>query len=127
MYTLRLLPHMLAVCRLAAQAAFPEWAQGELVALVRTADELSVVCAAAAVPVDVLAEPGWRALCVQGPLDFSLVGVLAELSKVLAAAEVSIFAISTYETDYLLVKEVTLAQAVLALQKAGHLVKTLVE
>ncbi|MFZ6030862.1 MAG: ACT domain-containing protein [Chloroflexota bacterium] len=123
MYTLALLSDTLAVCRLEAQAPFPEWAQGELVALMRSVDELSVVCTAGAVPAGVQAEPDWRALRVQGPLDFSLVGVLAELSNVLADAGVSIFAISTYDTDYLLVKASTLEKAVRALQAAGHVVE----
>jgi hypothetical protein len=119
MLTLTLLSSRLAVCHLDPQAPFPQWASGELVALTRTTDELSVVCNADAVPEDVMVERGWRAFKVQGPLDFSLVGILAQLSGVLAQAGVSIFAISTYDTDYILVKETSLEAAAAALQQAG--------
>lgn len=74
MFTLTLLATTLAVCRLDSQAPFPVWAQGEFVAAVRTADEFSLVCKTDLVPDDVVAECGWRALRVEGPLDFSLVG-----------------------------------------------------
>jgi hypothetical protein len=79
-----------------------------------------VVCKDAVVPPDVTAERRWRALKVQGTLNFSLVGVLASLADVLAKAGISIFVISTYDTDYLLIKEEKLADAFNALQGAGH-------
>lgn len=117
------LPDRLAVCRLAAETPFPDWARpGDLLALIRTRDELSVVCSERFVPPEVNAERGWRALQVQGPLDFSLVGVLAGIAEPLAKAGVSIFALSTYETDYVLVKESTLERALEALHQAGFLV-----
>lgn len=120
---LLILPERLAVCRLAADAPFPDWARSdELLALVRTRDELSVVCVERFVPPEVRSERGWRALQVQGPLDFSLVGVLASVAVPLARAGVSIFAISTFETDYVLVKEENLERAVQALGQAGFLV-----
>jgi hypothetical protein len=87
---------------------------------VRTASELSVVCAAAGVPDDVRAERGWRALAVEGPLDLALTGVLASLLVPLAHAGVSIFAVSTYDTDYVLVRSERLADALEALRGAGH-------
>jgi hypothetical protein len=120
-YTLVVHPGLLAICRLPADAAIPEWANGGgLWAAVRTEDELSVVCKDAVVPPDVTAERRWRALKVQGTLNFSLVGVLASLADVLAKAGISIFVISTYDTDYLLIKEEKLADAFNALQGAGH-------
>jgi len=116
-----ILPETLAVCRLEAEAVFPEWARSSsLVALVRTGDEVSVVCDQDCVPADITAVSGWRALGVEGPLDFSLVGVLAALTTTLAEAGVSIFALSTYNTDYILVKENRLDLAVHALREAGH-------
>lgn len=119
--SLDLLPESLAVCRFASNAAIPEWVHSRfLMAIVRTPDELSVVCAQALVPSAVQAERGWRAWKVQGPLDFTLIGVLAGLTGALAAAGVSLFAISTYDTDYLLVKEHHLAKARLALAQAGY-------
>jgi hypothetical protein len=118
-----ILPDRLAVCRLAANAPFPDWARpGYLLALVRTLDELSVVCEERLVPPEVRAERGWRALQVQGSLDFSLVGVLAAILAPLAEAGVSVFALSTYETDYILVRESALERAVQSLTQAGYLV-----
>jgi len=120
-FTLSLLPDVLAVCRLPAGAALPDWAAGgNLLVFVWTEESLSLVCPAAGVPEDAQAERGWRALKVQGPLDFSLVGVLAELAGVLADAGVSIFAVSSFETDYVLVKESWLEGALHALRRVGH-------
>ena len=121
-FTLALLPGDFIICRLPAEAPFPDWARGEnLLALIRTADELSVVCEETdELPDDVRVEGDWRALKVGGPLDFSLVGVLAELTGALAQAGVSIFALSTFDTDYLLVKSADLPDACEALNQAGH-------
>jgi hypothetical protein len=117
---LSLLPARLAVCRLDAASSMPDWAGGPLSAVTRTPDELSVVCAQANVPDGVQMQGGWRALRVAGPLDFSLTGILAALAGPLATAGVSIFAISTYDTDYVLVQETTLERACAALRAAGH-------
>jgi hypothetical protein len=118
-----LLAERLAVCRLAAEAPFPDWTHpGDLLALVRTREELSIVCQERYVPPDVRAERGWRAFQVQGPLDFSMLGVLAAIATPLAQAGVSIFVISTYDTDYFLVKEAVLYRAQQTLQQAGFLV-----
>ncbi len=120
---LTLLPDRLAVCRLEPDSPFPRWLpQAGLLNLTRTADELSVVCIELAVPATVTMAGGWRALQVEGPLDFSLVGVLAKLSGALAEAGVSLFAISTYDTDYVLVRQEQLATARKALIAAGHTV-----
>lgn len=121
-FNLIVLPSAYAVCRLAADAPAPVWAAGEFVSITRTADELSVVCRADAVPEGVRCERGWRCLRVAGTLDFGMVGVLASLLAPLAAAGVSVFAVSTFETDYLLVKEASLTTAVEALRRAGHTV-----
>jgi len=127
-YKLLLLNQMVAVCRLPAMAAFPEWAQGEdLVALVRTPEEVTIVCAEQFVSPGIEAEPGWRALQVEGPLDFSQVGVLAALAAPLAEAAVSIFVVSTFSTDFILVKAGQLDQALEALQQAGHMVLSGIE
>ena len=118
-----LLPEKLSVCKLPAEAAFPDWANaGDLLALVRTRDELSVVCAERYVPPEIKAERGWRAFQVQGPLDFSMIGVLASIALPLARAGISIFVISTFETDYILVKENNLERAVEVLSQTGFLV-----
>src|SRR4051812_18016096 len=106
------LSERLAVCRLDAGAEVPPWAwagagagAGAFVSVTRTRDELSVVAAEADVPEGVQAERGWRALRVAGTLDFGLVGVLASLCVPLAGAGVPVFAVSTFDTDYLLVQD----------------------
>lgn len=122
-HRLRLLAGRLAVCRLPAAQALPAWALtpgGELLSLTRTAGELSVVCPEERVPADVAHRGGWRALEVAGPLDLSLTGVLAALAVPLAAAGVPLFPLATHDTDYLLVPETRLPDAVAALTAAGH-------
>jgi len=86
----------------------------------RTADELSLVCAESAVPRAVECEPGWRLFKIEGPLDFALAGILASVAQPLAEAGVTIFAISTYDTDYVMVKAQDLERAVQTLAAAGH-------
>jgi hypothetical protein len=122
--TFKIFAQPYAVCRLAPQAALPEWAQtGQFLSLTRTAEELSVVCEQAGVPENIPAERDWRVLQIAAVLDFSLVGVLAAVSSLLAAAAISIFVVSTYNTDYLLVKECDMAKAVAVLRQAGHRVQ----
>lgn len=118
--TLDVLPGRLAVCRLAPDVPLAAWmGEGPLSSVTRTGAELSVVCAEGAVPDGVRAETGWRALALRGPIDFGLTGVLAGLLVPLAEADVSIFALSTYDTDVVLVREAQLDAAVAALRAAG--------
>ena len=120
-FDLTVLPGPLAMVRLAPDAALPDWATRDgFFSVTRTDEELSIVCRADWVPSGVLAEKGWRALKVKGPFALSEVGVLAALAAVLADAKVSLFAISTFDTDYLLVSENQLPTAVTALRSAGH-------
>ncbi|GAA1222137.1 ACT domain-containing protein [Prauserella alba] len=93
---------------------------GELVSVVRTAEELSVVGPSARMPATDRAEPGWRLLTVRGPLAFSLTGIVAALSSELAAAGVALFAVSTFDTDHFLVAAGDLDRAVDALRSGGH-------
>ena len=123
---LQLLDGPLAVCRLASKESIPAWAfaAGPLGSITRTPEELSVVCGEAAVPMGLRCERGWRALKVQGPLDFGLTGILDALTDPLAKAGISIFALSTFDTDYLLVREAWLEEALAALLAAGHSLET---
>jgi hypothetical protein len=112
-----------AVCRLDPQDAIPPWADGAgFVSITRTAEELSIICDEGRVPDGVRVERGWRCLSVEGPIAFSVTGVAASLTGALAAHGISVFLVATYDTDYLLVKEETLARAVEALRGAGHAV-----
>ena len=121
---LSLLPDTLAICRLAPDAPVPAWAwTGEPASVTRTHDELSVVCRADAVPPGVRCETGWRCMKVAGPLDFGLTGILAALTAPLAAAGIPVFAVCTYDTDYVMVKAENLEPALQALRGAGHRVE----
>ncbi len=125
--TLQLLPQTFAVCRLAAIDAVPAWATEGMAfnAVVRTADELSVLCEERFVPTSgrVKFVGGWRCFKVQGPLDFALTGVMAGLTAPLATAKISIFAVSTFETDYLMVKAENVESAIVALMGSGYMIE----
>ncbi len=112
------------VARLGPDEAVPAWSAAPAVlrSVTRTPDETSVIGAWEAIPDDVTREGPFALLTVTGPLDFSLIGVMAAISTVLAAADVSIFVISTYDTDYVMVAADRADAAVSALTAAGHLV-----
>jgi hypothetical protein len=122
---LELLADTLAVCRLEAGAPVPGWthASGAFLTVSRTRDELSITAVQHAVPAGLACERDYRAIRVAGPLPLNLVGILASIADPLAAAGLSIFAISTYDTDYVLIKARDLEAAVAALERAGHRVK----
>ena len=111
--TLHISEMELAICRLPPDAPLPKWIGDDgFVSLTRTADELSIVCAEALVPADLEAERNWRMIMLKGPIDFSLTGILASLVTPLSDAGIPVFAISTYETDYILVKAESFEQAI---------------
>jgi uncharacterized protein len=112
----------LAVVRLAADATVPDWVHGEFVSVTRTPSELSIVCDAPGVPSELWDLEPWVRFEVAGPLDLSLTGVLARIASSLADAEIPIFAVATYDTDHVLVRRSTAADAVTALRSAGHVV-----
>ena len=110
--TLSILPEKLGICHFEKNSEIPDWAKNiSFCSITRTPDELSIVCPQEKIPAGVLAEKNWRAFKVEGPLGFSLTGIVSSLSKPLADAKISIFYISTYETDYLLVEEKNLEKA----------------
>ena len=123
--TLKVLPDRLSVCRLAPDADLPTWCAGAgLRCACWTEHETSIVCATSSVPTDVLAEHGWRALAVAGPLDFALTGILASLVEPLARTGISVFALSTFDTDYVLVRSADMERACEALASEGHVIET---
>ena len=116
---LKVLDGAYTVCKI-RDIRLVDWS-GELTFLGRTPEEKSLVCETKWAPEDVeKREDGWRALRVEGTLAFSLVGVLAGITAALAAAKISVFCVSTFDTDYVLVKETMLKTAVSALQSAGY-------
>ncbi len=122
---LSVLEKRLAVCRLDPPVQeIPAWATGvPFFSVTRTSDELSIVCPEERVPPGVTCERGWRALRFDGPFEFGLVGVLASVAVPLAQSEVSILAIATYDTDYVLVQESQLDLATQVLREWGHEVR----
>lgn len=117
-----LLPGRYAICK-APPDSFPPsaWATPSgFLSVTRTAEEISGVCEEESVPPDVRAERGRKLFRVQGPLAFSLTGVLASLANPLAQAGIGIFVLSTYDTDYFLVAECDAELAISALERAGH-------
>ena len=118
---LKVLEPPFAVCRLdRADDVVEKDLGGPFSSLSVTEDEVSLVCVESAAPASARVEPGWRCMKVEGPLSFSEVGILASLTTTLAEAGVSLFAISTWDTDYLMVKQGSLATAIDVLVDAGH-------
>lgn len=121
---LELLPQKFSVCQIENISATPM--RSEFCFIGKTDQELSLVCPTEDVPVGTIArEDGWRGLRIAGTLEFSLVGILSKLSGILAEAQVGIFAISTYDTDYILLKEVQLDQGLSALSGHGYVIEAL--
>ncbi len=110
-----------AIVKLAADAPVPDWAsKGEFTSISRAADELSIVCPAENLPADVHSQHRWSCFKLEGPFPFSLTGVLLAFIEPLSNRGVPIFAISTFDTDYVLVQEEFAGVALNALQEAGH-------
>ena len=123
-FILELLQERFAIARLECDAAIPAWVHGgPIVSITRTSVELSIVCAEASVPPSLKAQRAFRCLRVAGPLAFSEIGVLSSIARPLARAGVSIFAVSTYDTDYVFLAHADLEAGVLALAEAGHVVR----
>lgn len=119
--TLSVLEEHLSICQLAVETEIPAWATGSsFFSVTRTEDELSIVCPEKDVPEDVSQERGWRALKLEGPFELSMVGVLSSVAVPLAGAGASIFAVSTFDTDYVLVRGEQLDLAVGTLRGQGH-------
>ncbi|MBN1231470.1 MAG: ACT domain-containing protein [Anaerolineales bacterium] len=122
---LTVLPGIFTVVRLPAVSSIPGWLEeSDWVSVTRTAEELSIVCKDSSIPKDFAGtiESGWHILKILGPLDFSLVGVLAKISGILADAEISVFVISTFDTDYILLKENSLVSALSLLTNTGYVI-----
>jgi hypothetical protein len=119
--SLIVLPDRLGVCKLPPDAAIPHWAAAaRFFSITRTTDELSIVCPEALIPSETKCERGWRYLRVAGAMDFSLTGVLAALVTPLAEDRIGIFAIATFDTDYLLILEKDFDRALAELRRCGH-------
>jgi len=126
--TMKLLTEKYSVCRLDKNNLIPSWAtNGQFFSITKTEDELSIVCSQENLPhnmqyelINIQCEKDWRILKVEGPLDFSLVGILSSISSLMAKEKISIFALSTYDTDYILVKDNDIDVAINALIKNNY-------
>ena len=119
--TLKLLKDKYSVCRLNKNDEIPKWIfDEEFFSITRTEDELSIVCLQDKIKEDIKCEKDWRVLKIEGPLDFSLIGILSKISTLMANNDISIFAISTYDTDYILIKEESINRAIEVLEKSNY-------
>lgn len=123
--TLTVVPGQYSVAHMPSDSTIPGWVQqGEFWSVSHTRFELSLVCQSQFVPFDVTAEPDWTLLRLEGPFEFSLVGILTSVLDPLRDAGVSILAISTHDTDYVLVKEIQFTTALQALETSGHQIRS---
>jgi len=119
--TMKAMNETYGVCRLDHHQPVPDWAKDSgFYSITRTIEELSIVCSQANIPDHVKCEKDWKMLKVEGPLDFSLIGILSSISTVLAQRKISIFAISTFDTDYILLKSKDFDNAIQALTNEGY-------
>ena len=119
--TFVILRETFAICRLNKDAPVPEWVfQGNLFSVTRTKDELSMICPQINVPEGIICSQGWSCLKVKGPLDLSLTGIISLIAATLEREGIPLCSISTYETDYVMVKEKDLERAIFALTEAGQ-------
>ena len=117
----RLLPGLYSIIRLASDADVPAWAcGGGFTSITRTADELSIVCPADKLPNDIHCEESWICLKLEGPFPFTQTGVLLSFIQPLSNNRIPIFAISTYDTDYVLIQQDRMGGALDLLRQAGH-------
>ncbi len=119
---LRVLDDLFAICQLDREQAVPEWVQSSpFYSVSHTDRELSIICSEDCLPAGIRAEKGWRCLRIADPypLDFSLIGILASLLGPLAAAGIPILAVSTYDTDYVLIEDEQLNAALRVLEQHG--------
>lgn len=122
--SLTTLDGLFGICKVKKGEGFPEWAvnKDSMYSITETSTEISVICPQERIPVSIEAEKGWKALKVMGPLDFSMTGVLSSIVKPLADAKISIFTISTYETDYIFIKQKEYENAVKVLRKKFNII-----
>ena len=119
--SLKILPDRMAICRFKPTAPLPDWiGEPGFYSITRTEAELTIVCPETRLAPGATRETGWRCFKVLGPLDFSEIGIIFSLTRPLAESGVSVFVISTFDTDYFMVKEKDLATTIDALTAEGH-------
>ncbi len=121
---LKLIDGTFGVCRLNPADEIPHWAKNDkFYSISKTGEELSIVCAQEDISEGVTSELGWKILKIEGVLDFSLIGIIAKISSILADSGISIFVVSTFNTDYILIKEENISKAISVLREVKYTVK----
>lgn len=121
-YKFKIINDLYSVCKLNPNSNIPSWVNtNEFYSITKTEDELSILCVQQNIPNNIECEKNWKVLKINSKLDFSLVGVISQISKLLAENSISIFVISTFDTDYICIKEKDLAKAVEILKQAGNI------
>ncbi|MEF9933979.1 MAG: ACT domain-containing protein [Clostridium sp.] len=123
--TINLLKDQYSICKINPNKEIPPWSvKGDFYSISRSEEELSIVCAQSLIPTnnidEIICDKNWSLLKIEGILDFSLVGILSKISTILATNKISIFAISTYNTDYILVKSSQIDTAIGCLENSGY-------
>lgn len=122
--SLKVLDDDYSICRLKNTDIVPKWADNsKFSSITRTKNELSIVCIQGAVPPDIKCEKDWKVIKIDSVLEFSMVGIISKISDLLAKNDVSIFVISTFDTDYVLVKSNNLSKTITVLSNAGYKIK----
>lgn len=117
-FSIKILDSKFAICKLNPNSNIPTWIQNKaFYSVTKTADELSIVCFEECVPKNIMSEKGWKAIVVDDELDFSLIGIISSISTSLSKNGISVFVISTFNTDYILVKEENLKSALAILSE----------
>ena len=118
---LKALPYSFTICKLKSDEQIDY--SGEFCFIGKTDEEISLVCKSEDAPTDTIErDDGWKCFKIQGVLDFSLIGILSRISSVLAENKIGIFAVSTYNTDYILVKEENFRKAIISLESEGYII-----
>lgn len=118
MFSIKILDEKFAICKLSPTSNIPTWIQNKtFYSITKTADELSIVCFEKSVPKNIISEKGWKAIVVNEELDFSLIGIISSISTSLSKNGISVFVISTFNTDYILIKEEKLKSALTILNE----------
>lgn len=121
-YQFKILEDLYSICKLPPNDDIPDWMNiNKFYSVTKTDEELSILCVQQNIPNDIECEKDWKVLKINSKLDFSLVGVISQISKLLAENSISIFVISTFDTDYICIKEKDLLKSIEILKQAGNI------
>lgn len=110
-----------AICKLNPQTKIPNWAlKGEFYSITRTSEELSILCPQKIIPDEITSVDRWRGLKIEGPFQFTEIGILNSITAPLASVKISLLSISTFDTDYVFIQDDQFEDALLILAANGH-------